>query len=111
MLHDVTVYSVCATVFECDVSKANGERQWSFGRRLRKQCGMTWVGRARSSWQRKASQEKEHVSRSEIDRTAQAENCRDEDEANKAKIEVKSGVENCFRMETSWCCSSVDDRF
>ena len=30
MLHDVTTYSVRATVFECDVSKANGEAPVEF---------------------------------------------------------------------------------
>ena len=32
---------------------------------------------------------------------AKAEKCRDEDEAAKAKIEVKNGVEYCTRMEVS----------
>ena len=45
--------------------------------------------------------EKELLSQFEIDRQAQAEKCRDEDEADKAKSEVKNGSENCSRMEMS----------
>merc|ERR1711916_312476 len=57
--------------------------------------------------------EKGRLSQSEIDRMVQeAEKYRDEDEANKSKIEAKNGLENyCFTMRNTLTEEKLKDKF
>merc|ERR1711953_792279 len=65
------------------------------------------------TWEITITNEKGRLSQSEIDRMVQeAEKYRAEDEANKAKIEAKNGLENyCFTMRNTLSEEKLKDKF
>ena len=111
-IYDVSLYGVCATSLEGDVSEAKPCAQvelWKNKIEEAVQNDLDWSGENQLAEEDELEAKRRSTCLSEMDRRAQAEKCRDEED--KAKIEVKNGLESCSRMEMSWCCSSVDTGF
>ena len=104
MLHDVTFFSAYATVLEGDVLDARRRppvELWKKRIAEKAKDNLDWSGENQLAMEDELEakrRKKEHLSESEIDLNAQAEQCRDEDEVDRAKIKAKSGLENCSRM-------------
>ena len=107
LLHDVSVYCAYATVLEGEVSKTRREAPVEFWKKkveVAVRDDLDWSVDnkwAKSRWVGSPGKDKESLFQSELDCRAQADKCRDEDEADKRNMEVKNGVENCPRIEMS----------